>query len=66
MQPIGQLVEPIPDETELLSAPQDAVVRADRQPPDARRVGPALEEVLAALGVVLLGFVVIARRRRLA
>jgi D-alanyl-D-alanine carboxypeptidase (penicillin-binding protein 5/6) len=65
VQPIGQLVEPIPDESELLSAPQDAAVVPIASSQTLLRSG-RVEEVLAALGVVLLGFVVIARRRRLA
>jgi D-alanyl-D-alanine carboxypeptidase (penicillin-binding protein 5/6) len=63
VQPIGQLVDPYPDETALLSAPEDAIAIpvANHQ----RLAKPErLEEVLAALGVVLLGFLVIARRRR--
>ena len=64
VSPVGQLVAPLPDESQLLSAPQDAVIH-----PAATRSAISSSALsrpaLLAIGVVLLGFVLLASRRRL-
>lgn len=61
--PVGQLVEPDPDEGSLLSAPQDAVI----EPVASRSTtvsAPVSRPTLIAVSLVLLGFLLLARRRR--
>jgi D-alanyl-D-alanine carboxypeptidase (penicillin-binding protein 5/6) len=63
VQPIGQLVNPDPDEAALLSAPQDTFVVPAANHSTVARLDDRQLAALVALSLVLLGFVVLRRRR---